>query len=429
MIRSAEALDKLLAAAARRPALEAEDAPAGEALGRVMAEAVRASEALPRFDNSSMDGFAVAAARTARASKRHPVELPVAGTVAAGDAPACTPRPGFAWEIMTGGPIPAGCDAVVRVEDVERSDGGVVVRAPAEAGDYVRRRGADLPKGSVVVPAGAVLTPGAVLAIAAAGVDRVRLRRRPRVAVIPTGRELVAPGRCAGPGQVHDSSSAFLRVALPLVGAQARVFEPVSDDPAAFGRALAEAREDGPDLILTTGAVSKGRYDFVTEALAAVGARTVFHGVAIRPGKPILCAELGDGPLAIGLPGNPVSTVVGLRFFAVPFLRRLLDQPEERPLPVRLGEPVAKPEGLRCFFKARLEAEGGELRVRATAGQASFQVSPLVEANGWVVLPEAGTRVRAGATAAVFPWLPRDADYPAPVQARARRTAPSRARA
>lgn len=413
------AIGRLLAAA-RRPPLEPEWVSLAEASGRVLASTARATEALPRFDNSSMDGFAVAAARTARASRKHPVELPVAGTIAAGDHPVCSPRGGFAWEIMTGGPMPAGCDAVVRVEDVERREGRVVLREPAEAGDYVRRRGADLPKGVVAVPAGTVLSPGVLMALAAAGLARVEVRRRPRVAVVATGRELVAPGCVAGPGQVHDASSTFLGAALPELGAVARLFGPLPDDVTAFERALREARAWKPDLLLTTGAVSKGRFDFVTGALAAAGGRTLFHGVAMRPGKPLLACELPDGPLVLGLPGNPVSTVVGLRFFAAPVLRRWLGLPEERPMRAALAESVDKPEGLRCFYKARLEAFPDGWSVRALPGQASFQISPLALANGWVVLPEPGARVKAGEECDVYPSFPSDSAFPCPSVPRAR---------
>lgn len=415
MTRYAEALERLLEAAARRPALGAEEAPLAVAAGRVCAEPVRAPGDLPRFDNSSMDGFAVAAARTARASRKHPLELPLAGIVAAGDAPACRPRPGLAWEIMTGAPIPAGCDAVVRIEDAERtSEGRVRLAAPAEAGDYVRRRGADLAKGSILARAGTRLGPGALLALAAAGIDRVAVRRRPRVAVIATGRELVSPGCEAGPGQVHDGSSTFLADALARLGAEGIGLVRVPDDPEAFARALRSARAGAPDLLVTTGAVSMGRYDFVTEALAGAGAETLFHGVDIRPGKPILAASLPGGPLVLGLPGNPVSTVVGLRFFGAAVLRLWLGLERERPVAAPLAAVVEKPEGLRCFFKARLEAARGALSARALPGQASFQVSPLLESNGWVVLPEAGSRVRAGAEVEAWSWLPEDPPFPAP---------------
>ena len=180
-----------------------------------------------------------------------------------------------------------------------------------------------------------------------------------------------------------------------------------------FAKILGAAMDSGPDLILTTGAVSKGRFDFVTAALSDAGAKPIFHGVAIRPGKPILAASFEGGPLVLGLPGNPVSTVVGFRFFVAAVLRCWLGLSPEGPLKLALSQTVDKPEGLRCFFKARIEAASGAWSARALPGQASFQVSPLVEANGWVVLPEAGERARAGSEVDAFPWLPQETPFPA----------------
>lgn len=415
MIRYAEAILRLLEAAARRPALGTEEVALAEADGRVVAEPVAAPDALPRFDNSSMDGYALASAATDGASRKHPVELALAGIVAAGDPPTCRPRPGLAFEIMTGAPLPAGCDAIVRVEDAERTpEGRVRLTSPSEPGDYVRRRGADVSKGATIAPAGRRLGPGGILALAAAGVDRLAVIRRPRVAVISTGRELVSPGREAAPGQVHDGTSSFLACALPRLGAELVSRCRVPDEPEAFARALEAARDKSPDLVLTTGAVSKGRFDFVTASLERQGAKAIFHGVAIRPGKPILAAALKGGPLVLGLPGNPVSTVVGLRFFGAAVLRLWLGLPKEAPLRVPLAADTSKPEGLRCFFKARLEADGARLSVRALAGQASFQVSPLLEANGWAVLPEAGERSKEGGEVEAWSWLPDDPAFPAP---------------
>ncbi|MBI4424480.1 MAG: molybdopterin molybdotransferase MoeA [Elusimicrobia bacterium] len=413
MIRYGEALGLLLEAGAR-VRLGAEEIPVDGACGRVAAEAARAPGPLPRFDNSAMDGYAVAASRTAGACGRRPLRLPVAGRIAAGDAPIGSPRPGFAWEIMTGAPMPAGCDAVARVEDVEPVDGGngVLLKAPVASGDFVRSRGADLEARAELLPAGSRIGAAQVMILAAAGLGTVRARRRPRVAVIATGRELVAPGREAGPGRVHDGSSAFLAAALGGLGAELVRRERVADEPAAFAAAFASALAQEPELVVTTGAVSKGRFDFVAGTLAEAGCRTVFHGVAIRPGKPLLAAQLRDGPLVLGLPGNPVSTIVGLRFFGAPLLRAWLGLPAERPLRAPLARAVEKPAGLRCFFQARLEAEAGRLSARVLAGQASFQVLPLAEANAWVALPEPGEALPARTDVDAFPWLPQDPPLP-----------------
>ena len=178
-----------------------------------------------------------------------------------------------------------------------------------------------------------------------------------------------------------------------------RHFGIVKDEPADFAARLDRALELEPDLILTTGAVSMGRHDFVPKALEEHGGELVFHKAAIRPGKPVLAARVG-GALLLGLPGNPLSTVVGLRFFAEPYLRRLLGRPDEKPRLAPLAAAAGKPEGLRCFFKAALTED---FKVRVLEGQASFQIDPLLSADCWAVLPEAGKRVEAGAAVEVYP--------------------------
>ena len=412
VIRYSTALARLLRAAAKR-SLRTEEVPLDKADGRVAAAVVRAPGALPRFDNSAMDGYAVSASCTAAASRRKPLSLPVAGMLAAGDAPPRRATPGFAWEIMTGAPLPPGCDAIVPVEYIERQGGAVLLRAPAEAGDHVRRRGTDLRTGTVILRAGTAIGPAQILSVAAAGIGRVRVLRRPRVAVLATGRELAAPGRRARPGQVHDASSAFLEAALWRIGAEPDMRGRIADDPAAFEKAFRAALRAGPDLVLTTGAVSKGRFDFVTAALPAAGCRTLFHGVLQRPGRPALAAVCPGGPIVLGLPGNPVSTVVGLRFLAVPILRSWLGLPPERPLSAALERRAEKHSGLRYFLKAVVSAGPRGLRARLLSGQASFQVAPLMLANAWAVLHEAGASVAAGSRVDVFPWLPADPPFPA----------------
>lgn len=413
MISYAEALQILRRAAAERRSLPPEEVPLAEASGRVASRTIFSAEPLPPFDNASMDGYAVLAADTAPAVPRRPLRLPVLGAVAAGDAPGPASK-GGAYEIGTGAPLPAGLDAVIRIEDVRVIEDGkaVEIQAPAEAGDYVRRAGQDFRAGTPVLEAGTRLGPRHLLALAALGHDAVPVRRRPKVALISTGKELVDPGLRPGPGQIRNATASFLVAALPLAGAEAVFVGTVPDDPEDFRRRIKEALGLGPDLIVTTGAVSMGRQDFIAGELRGLGAEILYHKVAIRPGKPGLVAGFHGGPLLFGLPGNPVSTVVGLRFFLLPFLRLLLGQPEELPLRARLSEDAPKPEGLRCFYKAVLAAGPGGAEVRALAGQASFQVRPLLDANAWLVLPEDGDVARAGGEAEVLPLWPDDEAFP-----------------
>lgn len=396
MIRHADALALLRGAARAAGALPEEEAALDAALGRVCSRPLLSRDALPPFDNSAMDGFALAAAKAATV----PARLPVLGTILAGDAPRCAVETGGAWRIMTGAPMPAGCDAVVPVEAAREDGGAVEILEAAESGDFVRGRGRDFPEGAEVCPAGTRLGARHLLALAAAGLSRVPVLRRPRVALLSTGRELAAPGTDLQPGQIRDASSAYLAAAVPALGAEFDFRGIVPDDAEDFKRRLGKILEDGFDAVLTTGAVSMGVADFIPQALQDLGAETVFHKVSNRPGKPVFFARFAKGPAFFGLPGNPISTVVGLRFFVEPYLRELSGRVPEAPLRARLFAAVDKPEGLRCFFKARRSA-GGTIEV--LPGQASFQIHSLLAADCWAVLPEDGAVLPAGTEIDAYP--------------------------
>jgi len=407
MIPYRQALAILLQEARRDGVLHAQTVPADRAAGRVLAAKVLAPEPLPSFDNSSMDGFALKAADTRSASRKKPARLEVLGALAAGDAPRGPAGAQGAVEVTTGAPVPKGLDAVVKVEDVRvvEEDGRrfVELSSPAESGLHVRRRGKDIAAGTAVADPGTLLQARHLLALAALGVPEVKVRRRPQVAVLSTGRELAGSGETPGPGRIRNSTAAYLACALQAAGAEAYFFGDCPDDPHDFDRRLAAALGGRPDVVVTTGAVSMGPHDFVTREVERLGAETLFHKAAIRPGRPLLAARLREGPLLLGLPGNPVSTVVGLRFFLLPYLRRRLGLPEETPFKMALEEDVPKPEGLRCFFKAASSVSPSGASVRCLPGQASFQIRPLLEADSWAVLPEKGDRARAGTAVEVWP--------------------------
>ena len=385
------------AARARAASLETEDVALAAALGRVTARALNGREPIPPFDNSSMDGFALAAAKAATV----PARLPVLGTIMAGDVPRCAVETGGAWRIMTGAPMPAGCDAVVPVEKTRERDGSVEILEAAEPGDFVRGAGRDFPAGAEVCPAGTRLGARHLLALAAAGVATVPARRKPRVAFIATGRELVSPDCGLKPGQIRDASTTYLSSAIPSLGADFDSFGVVADDASEFRARLEKILSAKYyDLVLTTGAVSMGTADFIPETLKAMGCDILFHKTAIRPGKPGLFARFENGPLFFGLPGNPISTVVGLRFFVEPCLRELLGRPHELPFRSNLSADVEKPEGLRCFFKARRAPDG---RIEILAGQASFQIHSMLLSDCWAVLPENGSKLNAGQEIDVYP--------------------------
>ncbi len=399
MISYAEARRLISETVLSRAAIAPETVPLSKCLDRVSAVELFGREPIPPFDNSSMDGYAVAHARAAGATSS-PVTLPVLGTILAGDAPRCQAEAGV-WKIMTGAPIPAGCDAVVPVEQARAVDDGravQILRTPNE-GDFIRGAGQDFGAGAQVCPAGTLLTPRHLMALAAAGLSKVTVRRRPRIALIATGRELAPAEQDLAPGKIRDASSAYLAAECARLGLHFDFQGVVADDAAAFSARMDRVLSEGYDVILTTGAVSMGDADFIPATLKDMGARTVFHKVAIKPGRPILFAEFEKGPFVFGLPGNPISSVVGMRFFVQPCLRDLLGRPEETPIRARLSASVAKPGNLRCFFKARRSHHGV---VEVLPAQASFQIHSLLAADCWAVLPEEAEQLRAGAEVDVY---------------------------
>ena len=395
MIAYDEALKRLLAQALPA-AVETVDASA--ARGRVLASPLRSPEQLPRFDNSAMDGFALRSAGHAIEPGR---EFDVDGSSAAGDGAAVAGD--GAWEIMTGARLPQGCDSVVPVEQVtmlardsERAS-RIRIDARVMPGQHVRQAGSDIEQGNVVADAGTMVDAALLMICAAVGIGRVDVRRRPRVALVNTGRELVDDAaRTLAEGEIRNSNGPFLAARLRAAGAEVLGVRTVADDADAFLAAIDSM--PGADLVISTGAVSMGRFDFVPDALARRRAATLFHKVAIRPGKPILAARLPCGALFFGLPGNPASTAVGLRFFVEPVLRAMLGMPAERSLRLPLLAPYTKRVPLRMHLKARVVLDSSARAcVEILGGQESFRIRPLVDANAWAIVPDHVDTLAAGA--------------------------------
>lgn len=382
-----EGLRRILASCTALPAQEVRVAAA---IGRVLAAPMLAPGALPPFDNSAMDGYALGGGAEPLVAGS---EWFIEGEQAAGDGVrrgACG-----AWEIMTGARLPDGLDRVIPVEQTEPLEAPPRVRLLADvaAGQNVRAAGSDVAAGEVVLAQGTVLAPQHLMLLAALGVARARVVERPRVAVLCTGRELVDDAaQPLAPGQIRNANGPFLAERLPLAGAELSHIETVGDDVEAFLAAFARARAAGARVLISTGAVSMGRYDFVPQALERLGAETIFHKLAIRPGKPLLFARLPDGTLFFGLPGNPIAVAVGLRFFVEPALRAMLSLPRETPWRMPLAADYAKKPRLRFHLKSRVGLDAqGRLMARVLDGQESYRIRPLAEANAWVVVPiEAG---------------------------------------
>lgn len=378
----------------RAGALPSVRVPLGEARGLVLAADVVATEVVPPFAGSAMDGYAVVAADVAGASAEAPVRLPVVAEVAAGH-PAPRPLvPGEAMRIFTGAPMPDGADAVVMVERTERLDDGatVAIAHPARSGDHVRGAGDDVRVGDVVFRSGDVLSPGHLGVLATLGITAVAVHRCPRVGVLSTGDELVRGGGALRPGQIRESNGRALLALLAEDG-----FEPVDlgvapDDDAAITAALGGAAASC-DAVLTSGGVSMGDLDLVKVVLDRLGDMRWMQ-IAIRPAKPFAFGVLPGGTPVFGLPGNPVSSMVSYELLARPALRRMAGHPEARwhraPVAATTGEPLPRrPDGKLHLVRVVGERSAdGALSVRSAGGQGSHQLTGMARAHGLALLPD-----------------------------------------
>lgn len=403
---------EIIAADQRR--LPARTLPLDQALGTVTAAPVVAAIQVPGFANAAMDGYALRAAATAGATAEQPLSLPVLGSIPAGIPvrDSLTLAGAGAVEIMTGAPLSPNCDAVVPLERVAvppvSAPGTILLQAPAVSGQNVRTAGEDFAPGSLIIAAGTRLGPQHLMGLAACGVTMVPVRVAPRVAILTTGSELGKPGEALAPGQIHDANGPYLRAVLSRLGAEITTMATAPDEPEAL-RAQLLALQQQADLILTTGGVSAGRLDLLPGLVRDLGGTIGFHKVAIRPGKPLLYAQLGEDATLFGLPGNPVAVAVGLRFFVIPALRALQGLPAEALTPARLIAPVRGRGKLLFFAKARVavDAAGGQT-VEILPGQESFRIAPLMAANAWALVPGEMPEAPAGSLLLTQPLYPDD---------------------
>ena len=376
-----------------------------DTLGTVLDGDVTAQWPLPSFDNSAMDGYAVRAADVAGASADHPVSLPVVGEIPAGDTASRAIEPGTCIRIMTGAPMPDGADTVIPVEATDGGTEVVSIREAAERGFSVRLAGGDAQPGDLLLSSGTRLGAVHVGLLAAAGRAAVRARRRPRVAVISTGNELIEPGTALIPGQIWESNATMLAAAARQAGCDAHRFPVVRDDTDAVLSAVQSALS-GADLLITSGGVSMGgEHDVVKAALSTLGTVT-FRKVAMQPGMPQGFGMVGPGRTPIfTLPGNPVSAYVSFCLFVLPALDALQDLSPERnaPRPATLTKPVHSPANKRSFLRGILDRASDHVtQVTPLTGQASHQLASLARANALIIVPEDVTSLEAGAAVDVL---------------------------
>jgi molybdopterin molybdotransferase len=387
-----EALARVLE---RTQPLEAEVVATADLLGRVVAEDVRAVVDLPPFPSSAMDGFAVRSADT-------PGRLPVVARIAAGVPAPRELRPGEAMGIATGGVVPDGADAVIPLEYVVDHDNGVEIHDAVAFGDNVRPRGGDVRAGDVVVARGWRLGAAQIGAVAAAGLDRVACGRRPRVAVLTTGTELRGPGSPLGPGEVYEANGVLLAAALASAGGDIDMLPAVADDEPAHRAALERGLQ--ADVLVTSGGVSVGPHDLVRRVLAELGVEEVFWGIAVKPGKPLAFGVRGP-TLVFGLPGNPVSSLVGCELFVRPALLAL--QGASTPGPVfhvgRLASAVRRNGQRDEFLRAQTRPSDNGVLLEPVTGQESHMIVRAAGADALVLAPRGEGELSAGDPARYLP--------------------------
>jgi molybdopterin molybdotransferase len=375
--------------------LSVESRPLVEALGAVLAEDIVAGHSVPPFDNSAMDGFAVRAADIVDAHADGPVLLVVAETIPAGHVATRALGLDEAAKIMTGAPLPEGADAVVQSEAASEQNGHVLIYEAVKPGKNVRRAGEDVMEGDRVLGPGSVLGPAEIGLIASLGRPTVQVHRRPRVAIISTGSELVEIDQPLGPGQIRNSNSFSLGAQCQQLGIEATSLGIVPDDYEATRQLIEEGLEY--DVLLTSGGVSVGQFDFIKEVQDALGVERRLWGVAMKPGKPLVFG-VRNGTMVFGLPGNPVSAMVSFELFVRPALLRLMGHCKTIRSPYRaiIAEDVANADGRVYVVRVRAWREHGVWHVSSTGAQGSGILRSMVGASGLALVPGGPRGVRAG---------------------------------
>lgn len=375
-------------------------------VGRVCAEKKIAPMDVQPFDNSAMDGFAVILSDLRGASEDNPVTLHKSGIIAAGDPVPDKPlQIGNCIHIMTGAPVPPAANAVVPIELVVVNGDVIEFTATSTLNANIRKAGEDFKKGTSVLDVGQRIGPQHIMPLATLGIAEVKVYQKPRAAFLATGRELVDDlSADLKSGQIYNSNRPYGVAALSAMHVDCVKDYTIADNVVDFEKILQSLMVQNLDIIVSSGAVSAGEFDFVREGLEKIGAEIFFHKVKIKPGKPNLFARLPNGTFYFGLPGNPVATAAGLRFFVQPFLQKIMRQAVENPLYAKATTPFSKKSGLQIFVKSCMECQNnGELSVTFLDGQASFMVSPFLSMNCWAVVSEEMTEIKIGDIVEIYP--------------------------
>ena len=396
MLAFEDALEKILKHSHRLLSIRT---PISLALGSVVSEEIKAREAIPLFDSSSVDGYAVRSEEIKGASDKDPVSLPLQGTVFAGATPPHPLRPSHTMKIMTGAPLPRHADAVVMREIVRDKGGLIVFTAATKTGNNLRRRGEEFSKGEAVFLKGSLITPPVVGMCAALGYPSIKVYRKPRIAIVVNGNELRSPSVKLRPGQIRDANSFAIAAALESIGIVPCLILHSGDTKEHLTKIFARALRNA-DVVVSAGGVSVGDSDFVKDVLTDLRVRTVFWKVAMKPGKPNYFGTRGK-KIIFGLPGNPVSAMVSLETLVIPALRKMMGIPyaglagDEAVLETDFRKVPGRIEFVRAIAARTSE---GRWSVRPAVGQGSHMIGGLARANCMIVAPEECEQIAKGET-------------------------------
>lgn len=375
--------------------------------GMVLAEAVKATFDLPRFDNSAVDGYGVKVSDLLKATENSPVTLKLVGTIQAGDAGKISIKSGEAVKILTGATVPASVEAVVMQEYTELQGTDVRFLKSTKPGDNIRRKGEEFRHGQAVIATGTVITPPVIGLLANLGHASAKSYRKPRVGLITTGSELVQPGKKLGPGQIYDSNTFALSAALKDIGIETVRIYHAKDEKKATRRAFEKALAEN-DVLVSLGGISVGAFDFVKDVAEDLGIQTLFWRIAIKPGKPVYFGKFGK-KLVFGLPGNPVSALVTYHQLVQPALLKMLGYPQSTPVSLRatLSKALKKKAGRQEFVRG-VVSYNGIFRVTPTIGQDSHMLGGLAAANCLIDFPTDAENINADTPVVINPlsWKP-----------------------
>ncbi|MGX5174153.1 molybdopterin molybdotransferase MoeA [Aliikangiella sp. IMCC44653] len=366
---------------------------------RVCAQTIYAKEDVPGFTNSAMDGFAVSSQSTLAASPDNPITLKVIGKSAAGDkalANSVTSKPNCTWQLMTGAQVPKGFDAVIPIEACEllisekhsERVEKITITAPISATTNIRSAASDFKANQLLLNIGETINAPQLMAMAATGVSKASVFAKPKIAFIATGKEVIDDANLTlEPNQIRNSSKYYIKDWLSHLPIEFNDLGINKDDPEKFEKTLSDLSQSNTNLIISTGAVSMGEHDFIPKLISKLNGKILFHKVKIKPGKPILLAQLPSGVFYLGLPGNPISSVLGIRLFAYRLIAKWLQLKPEAWQSIKTNNAYQNHSDFHHILKAQCKLEDSQLRLQLMSGQESYKIQPILESTGWAIIP------------------------------------------